>query len=449
MPQREAPVRPRASTHGVSVPISPSVTRSNSPSSTRSASPCSIRSVSPSSVMSVSPPSSPLQSRAESSAAAKLKSSQEKKTRSPLVRSPSPSPSIPLAISPSVDLAHGILFGLSPPKEHSNENSTQLENIIFELVITEWAYLQDLHLLLLARDEVRKLPNMSLTDADAVFGSIDQIALVARELYIKFTEKSININSTEYVAAVFVDMSAFFKCYIAFCSGQAQALKILEYLKTKSEFKQFLKKIHEKKEYRKLPLDALIIKPVQRVCKYPLLLREMRKAAGPDLIILNTAIQQLESIMQQVDERQYTSSLDERFVNLQQELVSSKPPLNLVSPSRRLIRDGALTHEKKVKGKLRPIPGHYYLLTDMFLFTKRNLTGGLKVKVLIGLEGATFSETLSLPGQHAFIVEQGKEKWRFLTNTYDEKLIVLVEASEMIHNLKANSARRGLFECIK
>jgi len=176
----------------------------------------------------------------------------------------------------------------------------------------------------------------------------------------------------------------------------------------------------------------------------------MRKVRGPDLILLNTAIQLMEAIMQQVDERQYTLSLDERFVELQHELVNSKSTLNLVSPSRRLIRDGALIHEKKVKGKLRPKPGHYYLLTDMFLFTKRTLTGSLKVKLLINLESATFSETLSLPGQHALLIEHGKEKIRFLTQTYDEKLILLVEASELIHNLKTINARRGLLEyCIK
>ena len=60
-----------------------------------------------------------------------------------------------------------------------------------------------------------------------------------------------------------------------------------------------------KKECRSLDLESFLIKPVQRVCKYPLLLRELERATEPDHIDyedIAAAFEQIQSSVNSINE---------------------------------------------------------------------------------------------------------------------------------------------------
>ena len=60
-----------------------------------------------------------------------------------------------------------------------------------------------------------------------------------------------------------------------------------------------------KKECRSLDLESFLIKPVQRVCKYPLLLRELERATETDHVDyedIAAAFEQIQSSVNSINE---------------------------------------------------------------------------------------------------------------------------------------------------
>ena len=64
------------------------------------------------------------------------------------------------------------------------------------------------------------------------------------------------------------------KIYSEYCSNQATALETIKKLSKENDtFNTFLKKAFRDTRCRKLDLNSFLVLPLQRVCKYPLLLR--------------------------------------------------------------------------------------------------------------------------------------------------------------------------------
>ncbi len=79
--------------------------------------------------------------------------------------------------------------------------------------------------------------------------------------------------------------SAFAKkqVYSVFCANQDQSLKLLTELQARNaRFASWLQHNQTKFLSRGLDLQAFLVKPIQRVCKYPLFLREMMDNSPSD-----------------------------------------------------------------------------------------------------------------------------------------------------------------------
>jgi len=77
------------------------------------------------------------------------------------------------------------------------------------------------------------------------------------------------------VGKIFLEMSAFFKCYTAFVSSfDSSREALLSTMKSNSKFSHFIKK-HQKNSENNL--SSLLIWPVQRLPRYILLLQELLK----------------------------------------------------------------------------------------------------------------------------------------------------------------------------
>eukprot|EP01130_Rhizamoeba_saxonica_P012185 TRINITY_DN5119_c0_g2_i2.p1 TRINITY_DN5119_c0_g2~~TRINITY_DN5119_c0_g2_i2.p1 ORF type:complete len:418 (+),score=97.19 TRINITY_DN5119_c0_g2_i2:148-1401(+) len=72
---------------------------------------------------------------------------------------------------------------------------------------------------------------------------------------------------------VFVTLAPWLKCYSEYCDRHTSAINLcLEITKNNREFRKF---IEERNKENGLQLKDFLIKPIQRICKYPLLLREL------------------------------------------------------------------------------------------------------------------------------------------------------------------------------
>ncbi|KAI9217398.1 Dbl homology domain-containing protein [Blastocladiella britannica] len=66
------------------------------------------------------------------------------------------------------------------------------------------------------------------------------------------------------------------RCYMQFCTGQKQALTTLtQLLRDRLEFKDFIKQRQGDPRCRSLDLSSYLLKPVQRLTRYPLLIKQV------------------------------------------------------------------------------------------------------------------------------------------------------------------------------
>lgn len=64
--------------------------------------------------------------------------------------------------------------------------------------------------------------------------------------------------------------------YIKFCSKQLDSAAHLQYLtETSATFRDFVKKCQNNVDTRGMPLSSFLIKPMQRITKYPLLISKI------------------------------------------------------------------------------------------------------------------------------------------------------------------------------
>uniref|UniRef100_A0A3Q3KV78 DH domain-containing protein n=2 Tax=Mastacembelus armatus TaxID=205130 RepID=A0A3Q3KV78_9TELE len=97
-----------------------------------------------------------------------------------------------------------------------------------------------------------------------------------------------------------------FKLYSGFCANHIKVQKVLERAKTDAAFKRFLETRNPTNQHSS-SLESYLIKPVQRVLKYPLLLRELVSLTDPESpehTHLTDALRAMEKVASHINEMQ-------------------------------------------------------------------------------------------------------------------------------------------------
>ena len=90
--------------------------------------------------------------------------------------------------------------------------------------------------------------------------------------------------------------------YSVYCSNQPDAMNLLNKLKENEPFQVFLKQAALRKECRSLGLGAFLLEPIQRICKYPLFMKDIVKNTPEDHSDFEDIKKAQESIGKIVDE---------------------------------------------------------------------------------------------------------------------------------------------------
>jgi len=131
---------------------------------------------------------------------------------------------------------------------------------------------------------------------------------------------------------------------------------------------------------RGLTLFSFLIKPVQRICKYPLLLKDLlnhTKEDHPDYDNLVQALPKINTVVEYVNERKRLAENLQKIMDVQNQIESTEE-LNLVEPTRRFVREGTL----KVIENGRTRERNTYVFNDLVVLTKgkKNLMGNKDLK---------------------------------------------------------------------
>ncbi|XP_053396919.1 protein still life, isoform SIF type 1-like isoform X1 [Mercenaria mercenaria] len=225
----------------------------------------------------------------------------------------------------------------------------RLRKVIMELVDTEKAYVKDLNCLLERYLEPLK-EEMFLTsdEIDNIFGNIQEIALFQRQ-FLHSLEEAIQLDSPFFhgtdikhyrrvlfsLGGSFLFYANHFKVYSSFCASHSRSQKILNPDTINEKLKEFLIARNPKHQHSST-LDSYLIKPIQRILKYPLLLQQLCNLTDPDTDEhhhLSEARKGMEAVAEHINEMQkiyeeYGAIFDE-LSKMFKDLYPVKKPVDL------------------------------------------------------------------------------------------------------------------------
>ncbi|XP_026184416.1 T-lymphoma invasion and metastasis-inducing protein 1-like isoform X2 [Mastacembelus armatus] len=174
-------------------------------------------------------------------------------------------------------------------------HADKLRKVIGELVETEKTYVNDLNCLIECYlTPLQKEHFLTQDELDVLFGNLGEMVEFQVE-FLRTLEDGIrlvpNLDKLERVeqfkkvlfslGGSFLYYADRFKIYSAFCASHTKVPKVLAKAKTDPDFKAFLAERNPRQQHSST-LESYLIKPIQRVLKYPLLLKELYSLTDPD-----------------------------------------------------------------------------------------------------------------------------------------------------------------------
>uniref|UniRef100_A0A7S4NWX6 DH domain-containing protein n=1 Tax=Paramoeba aestuarina TaxID=180227 RepID=A0A7S4NWX6_9EUKA len=249
--------------------------------------------------------------------------------------------------------------------------------ILMEIFETEKLYVKDLQYIV---DEwlkpLRSSEIISRGQLPDVFGNIELILNVNSELFEKLDKcfhsypEGTPGEQINGFGEIFEASSRLLVCYHQFCSNHQKALECFSaWRKNSSKFDNFA----SEKEGTGLSLGSYLIKPVQRICKYPLLFRELLKhtpEGHPDRAPLEKASDTLKDVTLQINEIKRAAENLSKLHEVDNQISGFHD--GIITEGRVFVKDGTLN---KINPKKKIQERHFFLFSDILIWCEK---GGVK-----------------------------------------------------------------------
>eukprot|EP01103_Thecamoeba_quadrilineata_P005460 TRINITY_DN15255_c0_g1_i1.p1 TRINITY_DN15255_c0_g1~~TRINITY_DN15255_c0_g1_i1.p1 ORF type:complete len:616 (-),score=147.50 TRINITY_DN15255_c0_g1_i1:134-1981(-) len=321
--------------------------------------------------------------------------------------------------------------------EGLNKNSNQLPEdkldrlrfkTVQELMDSERDYIRDIDVImknihnpLLERDILSK------DDMRNIFSNLSQLQGINQQLLRNF-ENALKESNNDYnrvrVGLILKEMVEFFKSYMTYVANQDLSMAIIERSRKKNpKFDKFVKELSENTELRGLDMISFMIKPIQRICKYPLFLRELlkhTKPENPDLPDLELAAKGLERVASLVNESKLKNENQAKI----REIASSLSGISadkIIQPSRWFVREATFIKLSKGREQER----HFFLFNDVIIWAKATDKAKYTYRGEISMDLVLCQDVIK-PENNRFAFElcrldKKKKKYVIYTKDKDEK----------------------------
>mmetsp|Transcript_10385 Transcript_10385/g.22050 ORF Transcript_10385/g.22050 Transcript_10385/m.22050 type:complete len:553 (-) Transcript_10385:753-2411(-) len=280
-------------------------------------------------------------------------------------------------------------------EENEAKAEKQLLDAIHEFCATEANYLQDLRFTM----DKYGTPLASLISTQEhydVFANYAQLVELHGKLgaALAVAREEPNERRSEATLKAFLDLLPYFKMYASYCAHYPHVAKALETVKRKEKVRELMTAMYAAHQ---TTLQALLFRPVQRMCLYPLLFQRMVNSAPEGLTLHKRCSQALHGMEQLNGEVNETvRRMEERYYMMEvlQE-VRSKDVEDLVQGNRKLVRETFVDMKCPSASLSRPewrIRRRYkWFLFDDCLLICRGTTSGWTKKELWQLADLTLT----------------------------------------------------------
>ncbi|XP_070135125.1 guanine nucleotide exchange factor DBS isoform X7 [Drosophila bipectinata] len=238
-------------------------------------------------------------------------------------------------------------------------------HVLTELLETEKIYVNEISSILtgycdqLKSEEFMHLAPVSLFGKeDILFGNLNELYSFHNEVFLKDLENC--ISTTELVALCFVQRrDTFYRLYSYYCQNIPKSERLRETLVDTHLFFQGC----QKRLGHKLPLAAYLLKPVQRITKYQLLLKDLLRYSdsGSCTKELQKALDCMLIVLKCVNDSMH-------------QIAITGFPTNLAEQGELLMQDSfqVWTESKKdIRIRIKPRQRHIFLYQKSLLFCKQ------------------------------------------------------------------------------
>ncbi|KAI0044289.1 hypothetical protein FA95DRAFT_1497317 [Auriscalpium vulgare] len=251
------------------------------------------------------------------------------------------------------------------------ERERKRQEAIFELIATEAAYVRDLQLIV----EIFYSSMISLLEPKAItviFANVEDLLLTNTTFLSSLEERQRSCRLyIDQIGDILDKHMINMRVYGEYCVNQGPAIKVLQTLRDqKPELASHLQKLREDPVVRSLDLSSYLLVPMQRITRYPLLIKQILHYTEPDQDRAQTerALRTAEKTLGTINESIRDQEGRARLRVLSQNLWIGQGRLDLTAPTRsqgdrKLLKEGLLSKAKSGR-KLRA-----FLCNDIFVLT--------------------------------------------------------------------------------
>eukprot|EP01105_Mastigella_eilhardi_P020301 TRINITY_DN4825_c0_g1_i1.p1 TRINITY_DN4825_c0_g1~~TRINITY_DN4825_c0_g1_i1.p1 ORF type:complete len:748 (+),score=134.24 TRINITY_DN4825_c0_g1_i1:201-2444(+) len=250
--------------------------------------------------------------------------------------------------------------------------------VVNELVQTENEYVTHLKTITdFWQPEIAKSNLLSSQELYLLFGNVPQMVALATQIADDLKSEVVKEPQGQRIGAVFLKKIPFFRIYSEFTTTRDQAYELLKSSNKKaSKFNVLLEKLQGNPILLGLRLDDFLIKPTQRVMKYPLLLRDLIHSTAEghadyaDLVKANEA---MTTVLADINNCNRTRQTGQALGKLVPNLTWKDQAYDLVASHVQLVVDGQLKccvyHQDSVA------KGNWVYLFDACLLVTKHRAG--------------------------------------------------------------------------
>ncbi|KAJ3430970.1 faciogenital dysplasia protein [Anaeramoeba flamelloides] len=278
------------------------------------------------------------------------------------------------------------------PKGKETDIETRA-NVVIELVMTEREYVKDLKRIMIHFfNPIQERKLVSKSDFPKIFSSI--------EVIFKLNVQLLSILEIQFPGenddAAYVDIGSIIykfgdnlKLYSDYCSHHELSMKTInKYILQGKEFATFIQqKKLEEPDCKNLGLLDYLIMPIQRICKYPLLFREMLKSTKEDYKDyenLKNAYLKLQTVANYVNEKKRAFKEAKILMQISNKIMFMKKGLQLMVPNRKFIMEDKLRKRSVRKTQKR----QFWLFTDLIVYAQKTKKGKYLFKGVLYIASA-------------------------------------------------------------